>query len=640
MMYRFLTVLCVLFLGASALPAQQSVEKPLPLDGQIAPDGGSVTLNWFDTSLPRKGAVLVNRRHLGETGAGSWRTIRPARGTIMQYTDETTKPGIAYEYQVQRLGRDIIDVGYWATGVDLPAREFRGTAYVITDETIAEALGPRLARFARDLTGDGWRVVRQRAPRSDPRQAVEDLKKAAAIKVWLQSEFDRDPFGQHVVILVGNLPVVKSGRANPDGHEAVAHATDLFYGDLDGKWRISPEGKLLENSLPSDFIEMQVGRVDFASVSDGKRDRELHLLRSYFDKNHHWRMGLIGDLREAYGQSGHLEAELHGLRNIVGPGEVTPGGHHDVGEEKPWLWGADAGDWNGRRYAGEYANKAVFTINFGSGKQQFAAGFNGMSTLLAQPWYPIAVGWGGRPSWRLHHMALGATIGEVHMRTVNNGIAREPYRETMDYFPTGRYLWRNPVWVNLLGDPTTRAFVMAPPTRLRAEAAGQGVALSWEASADPDVQGYRVYRAANGEDFAPLAEGDLITGTGFTDGDPVENAVYMVRAYGTKRVYAGSFHTFSQGAFATVGRAPIRADGLAIGGAVDQPVTLPAAFSQSGNGRIHAVIEPPAKGDLSFDGKDWRFTPPPGFSGDVVLRIAVSDALATDEGRLTITIGD
>ena len=88
---------------------------------------------------------------------------------------------------------------------------------------------------------------------------------------------------------------------------------------------------------------------------------------------------------------------------------------------------------------------------------------SGMTTLLAHSWYPVAVGWGARPAWWLHHMALGGSIGDVHLRTVNNGVFADPYRESMDYYPPGRYLMRNPVWVNLLGDPTLRGFPLAPP---------------------------------------------------------------------------------------------------------------------------------------------------------------------------------
>jgi hypothetical protein len=109
---------------------------------------------------------------------------------------------------------------------------------------------------------------------------------------------------------------------------------------MDGLWRASPDGLLRENRLPSDFTEAQVGRIDFAKYTSGNRDAEIRLLRAYFDKNHHWRMGMMGDLREAYGQNNHLVTEQYALRNIVGPSAFTAGGHHDVGETKTVVMGS------------------------------------------------------------------------------------------------------------------------------------------------------------------------------------------------------------------------------------------------------------------------------------------------------------
>jgi len=183
------------------------------------------------------------------------------------------------------------------------------------------------------------------------------------------------------LILVGHVPIVRSGRAAPDGHKAVSHATDLFYADLGRRWpELSREvepGVLRYNTLPDLQIDMTVGRIDFEPVARKKPTRELGLLRGYFDKNHHWRNGRLGDLRNAYGQNKNVLAETYALRNLVGPRAVRKGGHHDVGETQPWLFGVDFGDHKGANYAG-YANKAVFAINFGSHKHKFDRAGNPM----------------------------------------------------------------------------------------------------------------------------------------------------------------------------------------------------------------------------------------------------------------------
>jgi hypothetical protein len=380
---------------------------------------------------------------------------------------------------------------------------------------------------------------------------------------------------------------------------------------------------------------MQVGRIDFAGLSMGARDRELALLRAYFDKNHHWRHGLLGNPRRAYGQNGHLLIEQYGLRNIVGPTAVMAGGHHDTGEEGLWLWGVDFGDYNGQRYADNYANKALFAINFGSGKQKIQGPFNAMTALLAQPWYPLAVGWGGRPAWRLHLMALGGTIGEVHRRTVNNGSLAEPYRETMDYYPTGNYLWRNPVWVNLLGDPTLHAFPLAPPGPVVVKEGVEGVRLSLAPSPDPDVLGYRVFRSnPDMSTFLPLTETPEEV-TRFLDPAPRPNARYMVRAWGLRDVYAGSFFAYSQGVFSGHGEPAAR--DITLETTSGTPVHLPDVFdAPSSRGLIHAIIEGPATGTLVRLETGWIYTPPPGFTGTVAMRFSVSDAWQTATANLFV----
>lgn len=620
---------------ASDLCAQTSLEKHLPLDGNIKTDGSAVYLSWFDAKPPRIGDVIVKRRLLGDIGGDSWHEITPALGPVMRFTDDTVEPGIAYEYQVLRKARDIIDVGYWTTGVEVPAQEFRGTAIVIIEESIAAPLAARLKRFELDLIGDGWKVIHHETSRGNDENPVGNLARARALKEWLRDRYLMDPFEQYSLILVGHVPIVKSGRAAPDGHGARAHASDLFYADIDGVWSDNRDGVLLPNQLPNDAIEMQVGRIDFSTMSDDDPDLEVDLLRFYFDKNHHWRQGMIGDLRTAYGNSPHLLGEQYALRNIVGPKAVARRGHRKVGELHPTLWGVARG--NAKVYAENSTNGAVFTINFGSYKQMIEKPFNAMNALLAQPWYTIACGWGGRPTWWLHHMALGGTIGESHLRTVNNGKASKPYRDTMDYFPTGNYLWRNPVWVNLLGDPTTHAFILSPPQQARARKTGQGVRLSWTPSFDPDVIGYRIYRAAaEDEAFAALEAGALVEGREYFDAAPPLGVRYMIRAYGLKRVYAGSFFVFSQGAFAEVGRDPVQALDRTIFAAPGQPVRLMEGNDLQAEGTVQAFIEGPRLGQLRRDGGGWLYTPPTVFNGKVWLRFSISDEFGTDEGALTV----
>ncbi len=80
------------------------------------------------------------------------------------------------------------------------------------------------------------------------------------------------------------LWLIKSGQANPDGHKRQPLGTDLFYADMNGIWNDDGNGNLLHNVIPSDHIEMQVGRIDFSNLDSALGD-EISLLKQYLDKD-------------------------------------------------------------------------------------------------------------------------------------------------------------------------------------------------------------------------------------------------------------------------------------------------------------------------------------------------------------------
>ncbi|WP_242650581.1 Ig-like domain-containing protein [Cognatiyoonia koreensis] len=611
-------------------------EKHLPLDGWISDDGRNVHLTWRDAPRAHRGGVEVSRRPYGATGGDTWQTIEVEPQQGLHVLDPDTQPGFAYEYRVLRRNPDgqVNDVGYWLTGRDIPLRNTDRIVHLVVDQSVLDSIEPYLVRFQRDLIGEGWQVRRYAMPRHASSADRDNLVAVGGLKQELLKSYDAAPDVTHAVILVGHVPFARSGMGSPDGHDPAPHATDLIYGDVDGQWSLTLDGTLRNDTLPSDAIEMQVGRIDFAPIADGDLPREVGLLRDYFDKNHNWRHGRLGDLREAYGKGPSLIGELSALRNVVGPNAIAEGGHHDVGERQPWLWGVNFGDAAGHIYAERYANKAVFAINFGSHKQRIDKSRNAMTALLAQQWYPLAVGWGARPTWWLHHMALGGSIGDVHMRTVNNGIAAEPYDVSMDYYPTGQYLWRNPVWVNLLGDPTLRAFPLKSASDFHAQTSNGGVQLSWTASADPDVNGYVVYgieedgRAIVVSGETPVVETEMF--------NPVVRQLYMVRSIGQKQVYAGSFQTLSQAILARLDQSPIEAPEWTV--TVQKSEKLDLATPDGAE--ILGFVTGPDQGSLARNGEIWVYTPLPDFIGTVQLQYVVSDALTSAVGTLTITVDD
>jgi len=528
--------------AAEALP-----EKFLLIDGHIAEDGSRIQISWPKPTGTKNGRVTIQRRTLGEKSKSSWKSIASLRSFTRVYTDTEIQSGTAYEYRISRPSKKKIETGYWVAGHHVPAVENQGVAIVLVDETISKALSPSLNRFSMDLIGDGWKVVRHYVPRGNAKNAVSNLKAAQTIRAWLKRQYYSNPSLPHSLILVGHVPVVKSGHSNPDGHKRRPLETDLFYADMDGIWHDDGKGVLRHNRVPSDHIEMQVGRIDFSSLDSSLGD-EVALLKKYFNKNHLWRHGRLGDLRQAYGGNNYLIGESNALRNIVGPKKFIKGGHHDVGKEQPWLFGVDFGSWKYADYVTPKPIQTIFSINFGSGKLGFSGRNNTMKAMLAQSQYGLATGWGARPTWQLHHMALGKPIGYSHLRTVNNGKRSFGGADDLEYTPTGKYTWLNPIWVNLLGDPTLHPFPLNPVQKLLAKKNKNGVQLSWGKPNTESVVQYRVYRALNRlGPYERLNPSDLLSENQFFDPNPITNSWYMIRAYSLKEVYAGSFYTFSQG---------------------------------------------------------------------------------------------
>jgi hypothetical protein len=611
----------------------------LALDGRISAGGDLVEFNWPGAKGKKVGRVGIQRRVLGQTGKQSWKDHASVRSFARIYRDEDIQPGIAYEYRISRPSKERIESGYWTTGSNLPAEENRGVALVVVDENFADELAPRLDRFMLDLTGDGWTVVRRDTRRGSDEDPVENLKVARELRDWILDRYHSAHYRPHALILVGRVPVVKSGQSRPDGHGIRALETDLFYADTNAIWLDDGQGVLRHSTIPGDHIEMQVGRIDFSGMGDEFGD-EVTLLRRYFDKNHHWRHGRLGDLRQAYGNSNHLFVEIDALRNIVGPENIVSGGHHDAGIRQPWLLGVDFGSAEYESYVSTTPIKAVFSLNFGSGKLDFSRRKNEMKAIMAQHWYVLTTGWGGRPAWQLHHMALGKSIGYSHLRTVNNGMYSLGV-ESLEYTPTGSYPWLNPVWVNLLGDPTLRPFPLQPVSKLIAETVNGGVQLEWtEANPGAGTQ-YRVYRAS--DRFGPyeaLNPSELHSGNRYVDADPVAGAWYMVRAHALKNVHAGSFYSFSQGAFATRDNRPPRAVDQSISTPVGQEIELSplATDPDAGNDLTIALIRGYDGGHLVQSQKGWSFVPETGFSGRVTIPFSVFDGVASDDGSISIDV--
>lgn len=659
----FTCTLASLLAGLSLLSAD--VERALRVEGSIAPDGSSVSLQWWQNEPNGPDPVTISRRVLGSEGADTWQALATLPGTTSSYTDTTTGAGIAYEYQVYRAYREVpgnpVDEagGYWTTGIAIPAVESRGIALLVVDETVAPPLSGELSRLEMDLAGDGWQVVRRDNPRHDDHASA----RPQALRSWIQSEHAKNPGTRHALLLVGHLPYVMSGRDDPDGHDSVPHPTDLFHADTDGPWsdtvnrgtnNLPGDGILDQSHVPSttpgaqydtldanNRIEMWVGRIDLAGMTAFEQD-EVSLLRSYLNKHHAYRNNRFDHPVAAYWASLAFDespVERYATANICGPVNTTQGDHLTIGQQSPALWGVDFSDWNGENYP-DYSIKSIFSINFGSHKQMWQADNNPMRAMLAQPWYVLTCGWGVRPNWHIHHMALGLPIGYSHFRMVNNGYNSSnilDYTEQDDFGNS----YRHAVWINLMGDPTLRAFPMTPPANLTATDNGGSIGLDWSAPAGGAVDGYKVYRSNNRlGPYLPLQGGTLVTGTTLTDNSPAPRAWYMVRAQRLEPVAAGSFHNLSQGTFARAGNLPPVPTAQTVTTRSGRPVEITLAASDGDTDPlVLSKASEGSHGTVEGSGSVVSYTPEEGFwDADDSFNFSAFDGTTAAAAAVTVTV--
>ncbi|HWH68980.1 MAG TPA: hypothetical protein VNT26_06330, partial [Candidatus Sulfotelmatobacter sp.] len=538
-------------------------------------------MSWPQDQYMQPNSYTIYRK---AAGASSWGSGVTLAGTTTTYVDNNVAVGTAYEYQVVKATSQYTGYGYIYAGVNVPMTESRGKLLLVVDNTYAANLANELAQLQQDLLGDGWSVIRLDVNRNDS---------VGSVKSKIKAQYAADPANVKSVFLFGHVPVPYSGNIVPDGHtpdHQGAWPADGFYGDMDGTWtdssvnvtstydprnkNVPGDGKFDQNTFPAP-IKLMVGRVDLANMpgalwtgGTATFPSELDLLRNYLNKDHKFRTkqfdlprrGIVGDF---FGTRGGEAFAASGWRNFApffGANNVTTistmGVWGSTLKTTPYLWayGCGAGSFGSIAGLGNsdsyydlltrelYADdiQAVFTLFFGSWLGEWDATDNIMRSVLATPGYGLTCAWSGRPHWFLHHMALGEPIGFSARLTQNNG-------------PSGLYQNQinsaaGQIHVALMGDPTLRMHIVAPPATLTATTNGTTITLRWAASSDAIV-GYHIYRATGTTGVFTRLTSAPITGTTYTDTSAVGAANYMVRAVKLESSASGTYYNPSQGAF-------------------------------------------------------------------------------------------
>jgi hypothetical protein len=567
--------LLTLTLSTTWAAAMSPMDFSVQTSAQVQLTPAQITLQWPVSLAATR--YVIRRKLLQEQAWGN--PLAQLPGNSAWFTDTSVVAGATYEYQVERQSSvGPTAYGYISAGMEVPFPGTRGKLVLIVDNTHSAALAAELSRLQMDLVGDGWEVLRHDvSPSATPPQ----------VKNLVRSVYTSDMASTKAVFLFGRIPVPYSGDISPDMHATHRGAwpADVYYGDMDGTWTDHAvhstgaedsrnhnrpgDGKFDQSIIPA-TVRLQVGRVDLSGLPSFAPRTERDLLRQYLNKNHEFRHKLFDAARRALIRDnfGVIEEDapatdawrnftpFFGLQNIHAAG---PGDYFRTLDTSSYLWSYAGGGggyfhMDGVGSTSDFANRqsrCVFYMLHGSYFGDWDSEDNILRASLASSGYGLAAAWTGLPHWYMHHMALGETIGFSTVATQNNhGL----YRNHLN-------LSAREVHIALMGDPTLRMHVAAPPANLVALPNGpSAVTLYWEASRDP-VRGYYVYRAPTpAGPYSRLTRGYLTERT-FTDSTaPAGAKTYMVRAVRLETSASGTYYNPSQGIFASIsgGDAPAK----------------------------------------------------------------------------------
>ena len=557
---------------ASSAVAESASDYAVRVSARVQTNPPSIMLSWpGDASAT---GYTLYRKLRDDT---SWGTARALAVNATNYVDTNVVVGGAYEYRISKSASTYYGEGYLYAGIEVPLVESRGKVVLLVDDTQSASLLNELTRLQRDLAGDGWMVLRHDVARMavDPTNTSSGVWAArsnelANVKALIATNYNADPAGVKAVFVFGHIPVPYTGNLAPDGHieHVGAWPADGFYGSMNQPWtdwevddplassprnrNVPGDGKLDPDYWPYAALALEVGRVDLANLRAFPQS-EAELLRRYLNKDHNFRQKLItaerrGLIDDHLGLSTGEPLAAGGWRNFAAffgaSNSFASSDWFGTLSTNSYLWGygCGAGTYTSCGGVGSTTNFAasdpqvMFTMFFGSYFGDWDSQNNFLRAALGTPTFTLTSVWAGRPHWICHHMALGETIGFSTRLTQNN----------TDNYDFNNYA--GSVHIGLMGDPTLRMHIVAPPSGLLVATNGfGGVDLSWNASPD-SVLGYHVYRGPTAAGPFVRVNSGLVNATNYTD--PVSTkCTYMVRAVKLEVGGSGSYYNASQGIF-------------------------------------------------------------------------------------------
>ena len=596
-MVRNILVLFALLAHLAVLGQTSSQRAAVQLSASVQSAPASITISW--PTMASTTSISIFRKLKTGTSWGS--AIATPAASATQYVDNSVVVGTNYEYRVVRVSNGVTGQGYISTGIEVAPVDQRGKLILLVDNTLAPQLTAELQQLMTDLRSDGWIVLR-----SD----VSRTASASSIKSIVAGHYNSDPANVKAIYVVGHVPVPYSGNVAPDGHSEHTGAwpCDGYYGDIDGTWtdasvnnnaaqrvenrNVPGDGKFDQSTFPS-TVELQVGRVDLSDMPAFGQS-EVTLVRNYLNKAHNFKVkqwspqqrGLMFDNLQWVGNP-IAGCGWRSMAPLVGPANITNANQngtpfYSLVNNQSYLWtyssggGTQAVDggvltFNGAANIGTTQNYATSSMSgvFNMAMGSYYGDWDNRNNFLRAP---LASGqaltncWAGIPAWYFHHMGMGDPIGYSVLVTMNNSALYTPLTEG----------WQGSIGrshLGLMGDPSLRMKMVAPPTNLVVSNASGVASFSWTASAE-SVTGYHLYQFDATTGAITRLTTTPVVGTGYVNpAIPfITGREYMVRAVKLETGTSGSYYNLSLGAIAT-STAGATVDCLGVNGGVAMPGT-------------------------------------------------------------------
>ena len=582
MLRSILAAVAALSIAVSGHAQTASQTSAVQLQAVVQNSPPRITLSW--PAFTNTTGITIYRKAKSATSWGS--AIATPAASSTSYQDNNVTVGTYYEYRVVRTANAGTGQGYIAAGIEVPATEYMGKLVLLVDNTFSTSLSAELAILEQDLKADGWTILRTDVSRTAT---------PASIRGIIQNAYNTDPANVKAVYLFGHVPVPYSGNIAPDGHNEHQGAwpSDTYYADVNGSWtdnsvnivtsqrvenrNIPGDGKFDQSDLPN-AAELQVGRVDLYDLPAFSQT-ETELLRAYLNKAHDFKIkgftpqvrGIVFDNFQYTGYplaAGGIRtiAPLVGTANVTFPNQ-NGSPFYTLVNNQSYLWTYSCGGglqqtvngvltYNGANNVATTQNLAasqfdgVFNLSFGSyfgdwdNKNNFLRAFLASGKALSNCWSAI-------PHFAFHHMGLGDNIGYSGLATMNN---------TTSLYAPMHGGWQGSIGKShlaLMGDPSLRMIMVAPPTNLQVTNAGGNANFAWTASSET-VLGYYIYAFDPGNGAVSRVVPGLVTGTSYTSPTVpfIAGRQYMVRAVKLQTSASGSYYNLSLGSIATASGTP------------------------------------------------------------------------------------